>query len=41
MTAVAIALPVSERQIEAKLVKRLREQVRSELPDFDFMTPPE
>jgi len=29
------------RQIEAKLVKRLREQVRSELPDFDFMTPPE
>ena len=29
------------RQIEAKLVKRLRDQLRDELPDFEFMVPPE
>ena len=29
------------RQIEAKLVKRLREQLRAEIPDFELMTPPE
>jgi RNA polymerase sigma-32 factor len=29
------------RQIEAKLVKRLRERLRSEIPDFELMTPPE
>jgi RNA polymerase sigma-32 factor len=29
------------RQIEAKLVKRLRDRVREELPDFELMTPPE
>ncbi len=29
------------RQIEAKMVKRLREELRGELPDFELMTPPE
>ncbi len=29
------------RQIEAKLVKRLREELRREIPDFELMTPPE
>ena len=29
------------RQIEAKLVKRLRDQLRAEIPDFELMTPPE
>jgi RNA polymerase sigma-32 factor len=29
------------RQIEAKMVKRLREQLRAEIPDFELMTPPE
>ena len=29
------------RQIEAKLVKRLRDELREELPDFELMTPPE
>ncbi len=28
------------RQIEAKLVKRLRDELRDELPDFELMTPP-
>lgn len=29
------------RQIEAKLVKRLRDELRDEIPDFELMTPPE
>jgi len=29
------------RQIEAKLVKRLREELKEEIPDFELMTPPE
>jgi RNA polymerase sigma-32 factor len=29
------------RQIEAKMVKRLRDQLQAELPDFELMTPPE
>ena len=29
------------RQIEAKLVNRLRERLRAEIPDFELMTPPE
>jgi RNA polymerase sigma-32 factor len=29
------------RQIEAKLVKRLREELKKEIPDFELMTPPE
>ncbi len=29
------------RQIEAKLVKRLRAQLQAEIPDFELMTPPE
>jgi RNA polymerase sigma-32 factor len=29
------------RQIEAKLVKRLRERLQAEIPDFELMTPPE
>ena len=29
------------RQIEAKMVKRLREHVRAEIPDFQLMTPEE
>jgi RNA polymerase sigma-32 factor len=29
------------RQIEAKMVKKLREQIQDEIPDFEFMTPPE
>ena len=29
------------RQIEAKMVKRLRDELRDEIPDFEFMTPPE
>ncbi len=29
------------RQIEAKLTARLRDELRSELPDFELMTPPE
>jgi RNA polymerase sigma-32 factor len=29
------------RQIEAKLVKRLRAQLKAEIPDFELMTPPE
>ncbi len=29
------------RQIEAKMVKRLREELAAEVPDFELMTPPE
>ena len=29
------------RQIEAKMVKRLRAQIKAEIPDFELMTPPE
>ncbi len=29
------------RQIEAKMVKRLRDRLKDEIPDFEFMTPPE
>lgn len=29
------------RQIEAKMVNRLRDRLKSEIPDFEFMTPPE
>ena len=29
------------RQIEAKMVKKLRAQIQDEIPDFEFMTPPE
>ncbi len=29
------------RQIEAKLVKRLRDRLQAEIPDFELMTPPE
>jgi RNA polymerase sigma-32 factor len=29
------------RQIEAKLVKRLRDELKAEIPDFELMTPPE
>jgi RNA polymerase sigma-32 factor len=29
------------RQIESKLVKRLRDQLKAEIPDFELMTPPE
>ncbi len=29
------------RQIEAKMVKRLREELKDEIPDFELMTPPE
>lgn len=29
------------RQIEAKLVKRLRDELREAIPDFELMTPPE
>jgi RNA polymerase sigma-32 factor len=29
------------RQIEAKMVKRLREEMKAEVPDFELMTPPE
>jgi len=29
------------RQIEAKLINRLREYLRAEIPDFEFLTPPE
>ncbi len=29
------------RQIEAKMVKRLREHIRAEIPDFELMTPEE
>jgi RNA polymerase sigma-32 factor len=29
------------RQIEAKMVKRLRAQLKDQIPDFEFLTPPE
>jgi RNA polymerase sigma-32 factor len=29
------------RQIEAKLINRLRDYLRAEIPDFEFLTPPE
>ncbi len=29
------------RQIEAKLIRRLRERIQAEIPDFELMTPPE
>ncbi len=29
------------RQSEAKLVKRLRDRLQAEIPDFELMTPPE
>jgi RNA polymerase sigma-32 factor len=29
------------RQIEAKLVARLRARIQEEIPDFELMTPPE